>query len=507
MTIVTRISRLEDEPRAILVSGLTLPPFRGTLVLALAVVATAYAAGDLTPQQLRGKQLYLTGESAAKRKVSATLGNDETEILAGVVPCASCHGRNGRGKPEGGVRPANLQWDVLTHATTGDRGRAAYTRSRLKRAVTMGIDASNHKLDPAMPHYRMTIVDLDDLLAYLEKLGTERDPGVGDAALRIGVILPPAAQERDAVRNTIAGYFEGVNRSGGIYGRRLDPVFSESGGTAAERASALQSFVEREQPFALTASHFAGADEAMSAAADKLSVPAIAAFSARAGEGRHVFQLLGGVHEQALALFAAAGGEGNAFIVADDASRDAAKSIRDNLAAWKIEIVSTLPPSLDSRAVLFLGPPQSLAPTLAACASASSPPFVLIPAAYAGGDLTLAPAALSRRILVALPSSPGDVTPAGREELHALHADAAHATACRLALASAKLLVEALRRTGRDVDRESLVDTLEGFYRVTTDLTPPITWSPNQRAGTRGALVAALDLETKQWIDRGWWGE
>ncbi len=486
MTIVARIfSRLKDEPRAILVSGLALLPFCRTLLTALAVVATAHAAGDLTPQQQRGKQLYLTGESTAKRKVSATIGDDETEVPAGVVPCASCHGRNGRGKPEGGIRPANVQWDVLLHPISGERTRAAYTRSRLKRAVTMGIDASNHRLDPAMPHYRMTIADLDDLLAYLERVGTDRDPGMGDAALRIGVILPPAAEEHDAVRKTITGYFESVNQGGGIYGRRLDPLFGESHGPAEERAAALQSFVEREQPFALTASYFAGADEAMSAVAENLAVPAIAAFSAGAGNGRHVFQLLGGVHEQALALFAAAGDEGKALIVADDASGAVAKSIRDTVPAWKIEIVPALPPSFDARAVLFLGSPQSLAPTLAACASTASPPFVLIPAAYATGDLSTAPAALTRRILVALPSSPDDATPAGREELRALHADVAHATACRLALASAKLLVEALRRAGRDVDRESLVDTLDGFYQVATDLTPPITWSPNRRAGGR----------------------
>ncbi len=50
-----------------------------------------------------------------------------------------------------------------------------------------------------------------------------------------------------------------------------------------------------------------------------------------------------------------------------------------------------------------------------------------------------------------------------------------HATSFPIALASAKLLVDALRRRGRNIDREQLVATLETFYRVPTGLTPPVS--------------------------------
>jgi len=69
------------------------------------LLALTAAAGPLTPAQQRGKRLYLAGESAAGRKVVALIGADNAEVAASVVPCASCHGRAGRGKAEGGIRP------------------------------------------------------------------------------------------------------------------------------------------------------------------------------------------------------------------------------------------------------------------------------------------------------------------------------------------------------------------------------------------------------------------
>jgi ABC-type branched-subunit amino acid transport system substrate-binding protein len=154
--------------------------------------------------------------------------------------------------------------------------------------------------------------------------------------------------------------------------------------------------------------------------------------------------------------------------------------------------------------VLFLGAPSRLRTTLEEAAASPSKPRVLIPAAYAFGELTAAPAVLDGRIFVALPSSPDDVTPEGAAELEALHVQPAHATACRLALASARLMVEALRLSGRDLERDALVTTLENFYRAPTALTPPVTWAPNQHTGTRNARIMRIDLQEKRWVDRGW---
>jgi ABC-type branched-subunit amino acid transport system substrate-binding protein len=479
-----------------------------SLVAALVFAGELTLAAELTPQQQRGKQLYLTGESAAKRPVTALLGEDDVEVAATVVPCASCHARDGRGRSEGGIQPANLQWDVLTHpAATDDRTRIAYTPSLLKRAVTMGLDSSSRALAKTMPRYRMTLDDMADLLSYLEQLGTDREPGVTDDAVRLGVVLPARDEERQAVRKTLESYFARINGGGGIFGRRIDPRFTVSAGTADERATALAGFIKDDHPFAIAAAWLSGADVAMSAIAEKAHVPTIAAFSAQApSEDRYVFRLLAGVREQSLALVAAVQPETNAHIALLTDDDAAATPIRDDLTAagfTHVAIAKTIPAG--AAVVLFLGAPSGLEAVLEQAAAVASPPRLLIPAAHSGGDLTAAPLALDGRIFVALPSSPDDVTEEGAAELGALEVPPAHATACRLALASARLMVEALRRNGRDLDRDALVSTLETFYRTPTTLTPPITWTASRHTGTHDVRIVALDLREKRWTDRGWW--
>jgi ABC-type branched-subunit amino acid transport system substrate-binding protein len=483
---------------------------RAAVLLLLAALASGgqLIGGELTPQQQRGKNLYLKGESTAQHPVTALLGEDDVEVAAGVVPCASCHARDGRGRAEGGLRPANIQWDVLTRAaTTDDRNRAAYTRSLLKRAVTMGIDSSSKSLEKTMPRYRMTIEDMDDLLAYLEKLDSDHDPGVTDEAIRIGAVLPAGAEERLAVQNTLEKYFAGINRDGGIFGRRIDPRFTTSTGTPEQRAAALSTFIESDQPFAIAAAWLTGADLAMSEIAERAHVPTIAAFSTDTPpQDRVVFRLLAGVREQSLALIAAAKPAVDARIAVIADGGTAALRIRTDLAEagyTHVEIASTIPAGTE--VALFVSAPSALRTVLDEAAAAPSPPRLLIPAAHSSGDLLSAPKALDGRILVALPSTPDDITEEGAAELQALGVPPAHATACRLALAAAKLTVDAIRRGGRDVNREALVSTLETFYATPTLLTPPITWTPSQHTGTRKVRILAIDIKAKRWVDRGLW--
>ncbi len=467
-----------------------------SLLLAVSGGAAGSQPAELTPQQQRGKHLYQTGESAAKRKITALLGADQVEVEARVVPCVSCHGRDGRGRAEGGILPANLQWDVLTHpAKTPDRTRAAYTAPLLKRAIAMGMDASANKLPDTMPRYRMSLEDMDDLLAYLGALGRDLDPGLSDDAVRVGLVLPAGEAEQKAVRDTLTAYFDRVNRDGGVFGRRIDPRFTTTSGTSEARAAALAAFIESEQPFAITAAWLSGADEAMSRAIDKAGVPTIAAFAAHTpASDRYVFRMLTGIREQSLALVAAAaealGAKPRVAVIGD------APDFGDAVAIAPLET---------AQAILFLGAPSRLAAVLEDAAARPSPPYVLVPAAHSTGDLTSAPPALDRRILVALPSSPGDITDEGAAELRALGVPPAYATSCRIALASAKLLVDALRRRGRNIDREQLVATLETFYRVPTGLTPPVSWSRSDHGGARQVLIVSLDLQAKRWVDRGWW--
>src|SRR5262245_15811097 len=93
----------------------------------------------LTPQEIRGKQIYTLGTSSSGREITAVLGKEGTEISASVLSCANCHGRDGRGKPEGGLTPSDITWDSLTRPYSSSlparRKHPPYSEQSLKRAI------------------------------------------------------------------------------------------------------------------------------------------------------------------------------------------------------------------------------------------------------------------------------------------------------------------------------------------------------------------------------------
>jgi len=71
-----------------------------------ALVAVGFIAGsalitvraaELTPQQMRGRVLYRKGLSESGEPVTAFLAG-HTEVKGNMVPCAGCHGLDGRGR-------------------------------------------------------------------------------------------------------------------------------------------------------------------------------------------------------------------------------------------------------------------------------------------------------------------------------------------------------------------------------------------------------------------------
>jgi mono/diheme cytochrome c family protein len=154
-----------------------------------ALVAAMPLMLGLSPAQERGRAIYLTGESPSGKPILATTGSGGEPFAAAIVPCGSCHGDDGRGRAEGGVRPSALTVDALSRTmTVNGRTRPAYTRTLLKRAIGMGYDSGRNPLNAAMPRYQMTQEDMADLLEYLDVLGRERQPGVTDEKLQIAVI-------------------------------------------------------------------------------------------------------------------------------------------------------------------------------------------------------------------------------------------------------------------------------------------------------------------------------
>jgi ABC-type branched-subunit amino acid transport system substrate-binding protein len=504
------------------------------LLGAFAIALTASA--DLAPIA-RGRQIYLNGVSAGGRPLIASVGDPAMEVPAAILKCVNCHGNDGRGKAEGGLTPANIRWEELTKPTTAGparRRRSAYSDKLLVRAITMGIDPSGNRLDPAMPRYRLTHEQAADLVVYLEVLGREADPGVTENSLKIGVILPPANGPGSSrgIRELLVAFALQANEQGGFYGRHLQFAFVNAPAKVEARAGIIRDFIEAEQPFVLIASYVTGCEEEIGHYLDENKVPLIGPIALNAADGslrhRYVFHLVAGLAGQgeALAKFATKLPElkrSAALLVHradDDAISVATETIRKRLiaAGWPAprDVAftenstpdwATLLRGDNVDAVFWFAPAPGLDRLYRAAVNAGSSPFLFAPNVLAGPELLSAPPGFAGRIFCSFPTIPSDQTPAGRSEFLKLagEATASDAGFSRLALASAKLLVHGLQQTGKEVSREKLVEILETLYDYDTELTPAITFTQNRRIGAGGVHVVGIDLERKSVVLPSTW--
>jgi ABC-type branched-subunit amino acid transport system substrate-binding protein len=385
----------------------------------------------------------------------------------------------------------------------------------LIRAITMGIDAGGDGLDPVMPRFALSLSDAADLVAYLKRLGNLPEPGLDDRSVVVGTVLRPGDS---AMRLVLAAYLDEINRHGGLFGRQLvlqitEPPASETSGSVVARLAAADTV------FALLAPVIAGDEAAAVGAVDAAGLPTIGPVTPRvraAPRSRYVFYLNGGAEAEgrALASFAAST-LGSPAIVADgsvvwQAAAQAAATALAN-AGPPPDPMRPNDPGV-ARALVGGGPVLWFADGALARSAvaelAGKRPTLLLPSALAG-DLLVSGAPTPT--YAAFASGPADITPQAATELHGLvaHDDVPpqdrspqDRSAQRLALAAAKILIEALQRAGRDATRERLVDTLEGFQDYRTGLMPPVSFTPSRHVGTNGVWIVPLDGGAAIWWNK-----
>lgn len=488
------------------------------------------AALELSPEEAAGKQIYLHGTSrTADAVIHARVGAGDTVLPASVVPCASCHGSDGRGRSEGGVRPPDITWRRLS-APYGQRlarGRQypAYDEASLARVLTEGLDPAGNRLDPAMPRFVMSLRDMADLTAYLKRLEDDRDPGLHEDVVRLGTLLPsagPLAEPGRTVAAVLRGALEQLNRSGGIHGRRLELVVADPGGDRASAEAALGDLLERQGVFALVAPLAPALEGRYAALLAETGVPLVGPLATFAeGEGsRLVFAPLPGLREQMFALADFAAGDlqladPEALIAYPGEVRQ--QALAEALAGrlrqrgWgKVQLlrygsgapVAGQPVGPGLQAVFFLGPAEAFVALATALHEGGRAPYLFAAAPQvAGAALGIAPQ-FSRRLFLAYPFLPVDWTPAGSAALQAVrqHSGLSGPPAPLQVGAYSALLVlaEGLKRAGRDASREKLLGALENLHGFQTGVTPEIGFGPGRRVGAPGAHIVVVDLEQAQ---------
>ncbi|MBI2217615.1 MAG: ABC transporter substrate-binding protein [Candidatus Rokubacteria bacterium] len=498
---------------------------------AVLLVPAVIAAAGLSEAERRGKRIYIEGRG--RGPISAYLVGPRLSAPGSAFPCANCHLGEGPGVKEGGVQAADIRHATLTKAFEGVRpsGRAhpPYADGDLERAVAFGADPGGNALHEAHPRYAMSPDDLADLVAYLKIVGREPVPGVTEREVRVGVLLPdrgPLAEAGNAVTRLLRGYFDEVNARGGLFRRALTlvPVLFDPAREDSVTA-AVREVVEEENLFCLLANVGVPPDheslKALSAAQVPVIAPLQVALDGGYGADRYTFHVWASIRDQArvmvdfLTQAASRAPARLAVLHVSDASGEAAAAgAREQLAKHGRSVVAEVAfapgrlsaPEIVSRlrdasaeAVLFFGSGTDVLAFLDETERQQWRPLVLAPAPMVGRSLLSLPAGVARSVYLASPIASPD--PAARETAEFLRLAARsagsgdHRSFQMLAFAGAKLLEEGLRRSGRDVSRQRVVDALGSLWRFPTGVTPPLTYSGNRRVGALGSQILAIDAE------------
>jgi ABC-type branched-subunit amino acid transport system substrate-binding protein len=517
-------------------------PFRGLLAFAVvALLASQPAAAELSESELRGKQIYFEGTSPGGGEMLAVVGDEAALLPASAMPCSSCHGSDGLGRPEGGVIPLDIRWSELVksygHVHHDGRRHPAFDDESAALSVVAGVDPANNTLDRSMPIYQMSEQDIDDLVAYMKVLEFDKDPGITDDIVRIATLLPlsgPGGATGEAMRQAMQGYFAEINEGGGIFGRTIELMAVPMGETPDASMDMLREAFDTESIFAVVGAYSVGYDEALLGYLRSDNVPLVGPFTLDPGDAfldGTAFYLFSGFDDQARVLADRAladGAAANEIVVAGPQSarsgqlmqaaisrvREASDDAEANVETWSpgefdaADFAAKIADN-DVQALIFTGAQAELDALLGEAAVKDRAPRVYLLSSLIARPLLDIPAAFDKRIFIAYPTTSQDVTPRGREDYARIAERQSlpkeHIQAQLAALAAAKVFVEGLRRAGRDLSRVRLVDGIEELYNFDTGVTPPLTYGPNRRIGALGAHIVTVDLENRRYVPVGWY--
>jgi len=508
----------------------------------LSLLCAIAVAAPLSEQEQRGKRIYADGESASGAPISAVMSRGATPIPASILPCVGCHGNDGRGRPEGGVVPSDVTWKTLTapygHEHAYGRSHPAFDDRSLKVSVIMGIDPAGNELDVAMPRYQMNAEDAADLVAYMKRIETDFDPGLSEDTIRIGTLLPLQGDLQSlgqAMKHVLDAYFSDINAGGGVHGRRLELAAAEYDTDTTRTLWQARDLLQQQSIFAAVSGYATGIEQPLAELIEELGVPMVGPYTQlpQSGDGlhRHSFYLLGGLVQQAgvlarHSLAAERAGERRVAIIHPQSAvySTAIDAVQRELAdagAPEAYLLGYKAPYFDAvdtaktlgeegiDTVLFFGQAGDLKRLTSEAAAQEWAPTLLLPGLFAGKAIFEIAPAFEGRLLLGYSSLPSDHTPQGVQDFEALHKkhdfDYQHSTAQISAYVAAMVLVEGLKRAGKELSREKLLTALESLADFQPGLMPPISYNRSRRIGALGGYVMELDLEQKKFAAASNW--
>jgi len=177
-----------------------------------------------------GQRMYREGLLPSGEPVRATAVGD-VAISGAQATCMSCHRRSGFGSVEGNEvvppvvgpilydtgdpRTDAFKTNLGRMASSGPKPtlRPAYDDETLARAIRDGVDSGDRTLDPLMPRYRLSDVQVAQLVTYLKTLSDAPSPGVTETEFHFATVFagPVSPQQRTAVLKVFKAYFADMN--------------------------------------------------------------------------------------------------------------------------------------------------------------------------------------------------------------------------------------------------------------------------------------------------------
>jgi len=484
-----------------------------------------------------GKQLYYKGKRLNDVEVTAYVGRASIAMSGGSLPCAGCHGRDGKGKPEGGVKPSDITWSQLSksYGGTSKSGRkfGTYDEDAFLRAVTEGVDPAGNQLDASMPRYNISRHDARNLISYLKNIENDYDPGIKENEVVVATLQPGEGwqtQLGDLITSTVQAYFADINQQGGVYDRKLR-LKTYTYTDAKDLASQTSKIIDSDEIFAFLTSFTGNFDQTLTDLAETAEIPSVAPYTnnltAKGNQHRYTFYVYGGLATQVNALIKRAVGDvdkarqllilyrdkGPYTKTAEQAAADVNKEgkvtavlVPYNLndQAWRKQ----LPAQQAARPnVLFLGSTRELVQLIDYGAHQIDAEVIYMPGLLVSSEILKLPNNIANKLELsyhAILDADGELEDFYRF-LHK-HKFGASGMSIRLfAYSGARIMLEGLNRAGKRVSREKVITALESLYDFDAGLNRPVRFGSSRRVSLLGAYIVKLDTTKNSLKPTGDW--
>lgn len=483
-----------------------------------------------------GKQFYYQGTRSNSTEVTAYVGRAAIAMPASTLPCVGCHGRDGKGNSEGGVKPSNITWSYLSKAYggTSKSGRhfGTYDEDSFLRVLTEGVDAAGNQLDASMPRYNISRHDARNLIAYLKNIENDYDPGISENEIVFATLQPGKgwqARMGQLITSTLQAYFDDINQQGGVYGRNLSlktVMYSDSKNFSRH----AKEIIDSDEAFALLASFSGNLDQTLTDLAENAQIPSVAPYTnyltAKGDEHRYTFYIYGGLEAQVKALLKRAVDDNNKiqniFVLYRENGAHA-KSAEDayaflqqqgitnvRLIAYRIDSqawLGQLPKKKSSMAkVLVLGSTRDLLHISSAWNDKLDPETIYMPGMFVSSEILQLPSDIAEKLELAYHSIPDSGELNDFYRFMREHKFGVSGMSVRLfAYSAARIMVEGLNRAGKRVSREKTIAALESLYDFDAGLNRPVRFGGSRRVSVLGAYIVKMDKVNKSLKATGNW--